>query len=141
MRMLVVGGGPAGLYFALLMKLRDPRHEITVVERDGPHDTLGWGIVFSVQTFSYLEGHDDPSADAIVAGCETWDNVDIVHRGRKVTTRGNRFSRIARLAFLNILHRRCEAVGADLRFSERIDREKLRKRDPEFVAAYESESR
>ncbi len=116
MRILVVGGGPAGLYFALLMKQRDPRHEITVVERDGPHDTFGWGIVFSDQTFSYLEDHDKPSADAIIAGCETWNNVDVVHRGRKVTIRGNRFSGIARLAFLNILHHRCEAVGVDLRF-------------------------
>jgi anthraniloyl-CoA monooxygenase len=116
MRILVVGGGPAGLYFALLMKQRDPRHEITVVERDGPRDTFGWGIVFSDQTFSYLEDQDKPSADAIIAGCETWNNVDVVHRGRKVTIRGNRFSGIARLAFLNILHRRCEAVGVDLRF-------------------------
>jgi anthraniloyl-CoA monooxygenase len=116
MRILVVGGGPAGLYFALLMKQRDPRHEIRVVERDGPNDTFGWGIVFSDQTFSYLEDNDGPSADAIVAACETWDNVDVVHRGQKVTIRGNRFSGIARLAFLNILHRRCEAVGVDLRF-------------------------
>ena len=116
MRIRVVGGGPAGLYFALLMKQRDPRHDITVVERDGPHDTFGWGIVFSDQTFSYLKDHDESSADAIIAGCETWDNVDVVHRGRKVTIRGNRFSGIARLAFLNILHRRCEAVGVDLRF-------------------------
>jgi anthraniloyl-CoA monooxygenase len=116
MRILVVGGGPAGLYFALLMKQRHPRHEITVVERDGPNDTFGWGIVFSDQTFSYLEDNDGPSADAIVAACETWDNVDVVHRGQKVTIRGNRFSGIGRLAFLNILHRRCEAVGVDLRF-------------------------
>jgi anthraniloyl-CoA monooxygenase len=116
MRSLVVGGGPAGLYFALLMKQRDPSHEVMVVERDGPNDTFGWGIVFSDQTFSYLEDNDGPSADAIVAACETWDNVDVVHRGQKVTIRGNRFSGIARLAFLNILHRRCEAVGVDLRF-------------------------
>jgi anthraniloyl-CoA monooxygenase len=72
--------------------------------------------VFSDQTFSYLEDNDGPSADAIVAACETWDNVDVVHRGQKVTIRGNRFSGIARLAFLNILHRRSEAVGVDLRF-------------------------
>jgi len=116
MRILVVGGGPAGLYFALLMKQHDPRHEVRVVERDGPDDTFGWGIVFSDQTFSYLKDNDGPSADAIIAACETWDNVDVVHRGRKVTIRGNRFSGIARLAFLNILHRRCEAVGVDLRF-------------------------
>jgi anthraniloyl-CoA monooxygenase len=116
MRILVVGGGPAGLYFALLMKRRDAQHEITVVERDGPHDTFGWGIVFSDQTFSYLKDSDGPSADAIIGSCETWDNVDIVHGGRKVSIRGNRFSGIARLGFLNILHRRCEAVGVDLRF-------------------------
>ena len=116
MRILVVGGGPAGLYFALLMKQRDPRHDVRVVERDGPDDTFGWGIVFSDQTFTYLEDNDGPSAAAIVAACETWDNVDVVHRGQKVTIRGNRFSGIARLAFLNILHRRCEAVGVDLRF-------------------------
>jgi anthraniloyl-CoA monooxygenase len=130
MRILVVGGGPAGLYFAMLMKQRDPRHEITLVERDGPHDTFGWGIVFSDQTFSYLEDQDGPSADAIISACETWDNVDIVHRGRKVTIRGNRFSAIARLAFLNILHGRCEAAGVDLRFHTNVT-------DPEQMSGFD----
>ena len=130
MRILVVGGGPAGLYFAMLMKQRDPRHEITLVERDGPHDTFGWGIVFSDQTFSYLEDQDGPSADAIISACETWDNVDIVHRGRKVTIRGNRFSGIARLAFLNILHSRCEAAGVDLRFHTNVT-------DPEQMTGFD----
>ena len=91
MRIAVVGGGPAGLYFALLMKRLDRSHEVTVFERDGPNDTFGWGIVFSDQTFSYLEDSDSPSADEIVANCETWDNVDVVHRGTTVTIRGNRF--------------------------------------------------
>src|SRR6476469_4724210 len=103
----IVGAGPGGLYFSILMKKADPSHRVTVYERDGADDTFGWGIVFSDQTFSYLKDNDGPSADAIVAACETWDNVDVVHRGRKVTIRGNRFSGIARLAFLNILHRRC----------------------------------
>src|SRR5207248_71464 len=116
MRIAVVGGGPAGLYFALLMKRLDRSHHVTVLERDGPNDTFGWGIVFSDQTFSYLQDEDSASADEIVAACETWDNVDVVHRGRKVSIGGNRFSGIARIAFLNIFHRRCEAVGADLQF-------------------------
>jgi anthraniloyl-CoA monooxygenase len=130
MRILVVGGGPAGLYFSLLMKRRDPRHAITLIERDGPHDTFGWGIVFSDQTFSYLNDHDEPSADAIIAACETWDNVDVVHRNQRVTIRGNRFSGIARLEFLNILHRRCDAVGVDLRFHTNLT-------DPERMSDFD----
>jgi anthraniloyl-CoA monooxygenase len=116
MRIAVVGGGPAGLYFALLMKRHDRSHHVTVFERDGPNDTFGWGIVFSDQTFGYLRDSDERSADEIVANCQTWDNVDVVHRGTKVSIRGNRFSGIARIAFLNILHERCRAVGVDLRF-------------------------
>ena len=120
MKITIVGGGPAGLYFAILMKKQDPSHQVTVIERDGPNDTFGWGIVFSDQTFSYLEESDQPSYAAISGNCETWDNVDIVHRGQKITIRGNKFSGIARLAFLNILHRRCHDLGVDLRFHTNV---------------------
>ena len=68
MRITILGGGPAGLYFALLMKRRDPAHAVTVIERDGPDDTFGWGIVFSDQTFDYLRDSDEPSFEAITAG-------------------------------------------------------------------------
>ena len=105
MRINVVGGGPAGLYFSLLMKQADPQHEIRLFERDGPDDTFGWGIVFSDQTFAYLLESDQPSFDQILASCQTWDNVDVVHRGRKVSVHGNRFSGIARITFLQILQR------------------------------------
>ena len=126
MKICIVGGGPAGLYFAILMKRLDPAHDITLLERDGPDDTFGWGIVFSDQTFGYLEEADVPSCRTIVDGCQIWDNVDIVHRGEKVTIHGNRFSGIARLAFLNILHRRCRELGVELRFHTNVtDRSQL----------------
>ncbi|MGA9770472.1 MAG: bifunctional salicylyl-CoA 5-hydroxylase/oxidoreductase, partial [Blastocatellia bacterium] len=107
MRITIIGGGPSGLYFAILMKKLDPAHHITLIERDGPNDTFGWGIVFSDQTFSYLKDSDEESFAAITTACQTWDNVDVVHKDQKVTIRGNRFSGISRLAFLNILHKRC----------------------------------
>ncbi|HJO37069.1 MAG: FAD-dependent monooxygenase [Vicinamibacterales bacterium] len=126
MKICIVGGGPAGLYFAILMKQLDPSQEITILERDGPNDTFGWGIVFSDQTFGYLESSDAPSFTRIVESCQTWDNVDIVHHGEKVSIHGNRFSGIARLAFLNILHARCRELGVDVRFGTNItDRTQL----------------
>ena len=121
MRISILGGGPAGLYFALLMKRREPAHEITILERDGPNDTFGWGIVFSDQTFDYLRNNDAPSHDAITSACQKWDNVDIVHRGETVSVRGNKFSGIARLKFLQILHRRCTELGVDLRFNAPVN--------------------
>ena len=72
MRIFVVGAGPAGLYFSILMKRLDAAHEITVVERDGPDDTFGWGIVFSDQTFGYLEENDEPSFRRIVESCQVF---------------------------------------------------------------------
>jgi anthraniloyl-CoA monooxygenase len=115
-RINVLGGGAAGLYLAILMKRRDPSHRITVVERDGPDDTFGWGIVFSDRTLAFLKDKDEPTYTAITHASQTWDNVDVVHRGQKVSIHGNGFSGIARLAFLNILHARCREVGVDLRF-------------------------
>ena len=120
MRITIVGAGPAGLYFALLMKQADPSHEITVLERDGADDTFGWGIVFSDQTFAYLRDSDAPSFDELVASRETWDNVDVVHRHQKISIHGNRFSGIARITFLKILQRRAAALGVRLRFRANV---------------------
>jgi anthraniloyl-CoA monooxygenase len=120
MKITIVGGGPAGLYFALLMKKRDPASAVSIIERDGPDDTFGWGIVFSDQTFDYLRESDRPSFEAISAACQKWDNVDVVHRGERITIRGNRFSGIARIEFLNILRRRCADVGVEIHFHQNV---------------------
>jgi len=120
MRITIVGAGPAGLYFGLLMKKLDPTHEITILERDGPADTYGWGIVFSDQTLSYLKDNDPVSHDAITSAFETWDNVDVVHRDEKVSVRGNRFSGIARVTMLNILQDRCREVGVEILFRTNV---------------------
>src|ERR1051325_1401084 len=124
MRITIIGGGPAGLYFALLMKKRDPAHEITVFERNAPDDTFGWGVVFSDKTLSYLKENDEETHRSITERFEMWDNVDVVHRDQKVTIRGNRFSGIARLELLNILQQRCRALGIDRSEERRVGKER-----------------
>jgi anthraniloyl-CoA monooxygenase len=116
MKIVILGGGPAGLYFAILMKRLDASNDITIVERDGPDDTFGWGIVFSDQTFSYLKASDPASYTDIIKNCQIWDNVDVIHRDSKVAVRGNKFSGIGRLRFLNILQQRCLELGIKIEF-------------------------
>ena len=114
MNIHIIGGGPAGLYFAILMKKLDPAHAVTILERNGPNDTFGWGVVFSDKTMAYLRDSDRESHAAITESFQTWDNVDIVHRDQKITIRGNRFSGITRITLLNILQRRCLRLGVRL---------------------------
>src|SRR5205823_9751899 len=91
MKVNVIGGGPAGLYFALLMKRHAASHEVTVFERNPPDATFGWGVVFSGRTLSNLREADEVSHRRITASFETWDNVDVVLRDSKITVRGNHF--------------------------------------------------
>jgi len=136
MKINIIGGGPAGLYFAILMKKADRSHEITVYERNGPNDTFGWGVVFSGKTLANLREADEESHGEITRTFEAWDNVDVVHGGSKVSIRGNRFSGIARLQLLKILQRRCAEMGIDLIFQTEIaDVEFLRKSSDLLIAA------
>src|SRR5436853_7871093 len=90
-RIACIGGGPAGLYFAISMKLRDPRHEIEMFERNAPGVTFGWGVVFSDQTVENLQANDPPSAAVIAAEFAHWDDIDVHFRGQTITSGGHGF--------------------------------------------------
>ena len=116
MRILCIGGGPAGLYFALLMKLQDPAHVLRVVERNRPFDTFGWGVVFSDQTLGNLQLADPVTAQEISDAFNHWDDIDVHFKGRTVRTTGHGFCGIGRKRLLNILQARCQALGVELVF-------------------------
>ena len=116
MRILCLGGGPAGLYFALLMKLQNPAHVVTVVERNRPFDTFGWGVVLSDQTLGNLSAADPVSAQLIGDAFNHWDDVEMFFKGRSVRSGGHGFCGIGRKKLLNILQERCIALGVDLVF-------------------------
>ncbi len=136
MRINIIGGGPAGMYFAILMKHARAAHEITIYERNGPDDTFGWGVVFSGKTLANLRAADEPSHAEITRNFEAWDNVDVVHRGEKVSVHGNSFSGIARLRLLKILQNRCGELGVGIKFrTEVADFDSLRADCDLLVAA------
>ena len=136
MKINIIGGGPAGMYFAILMKKADADHQITVYERNGPDDTFGWGVVFSGKTLANLRAADEESHTEITKNFAAWDNVDVVHRKDKISIHGNSFSGIERLELLKILQRRCEQLGIDLRFRTEVsDLDSLRANCDLLVAA------
>ena len=136
MKINIIGGGPAGMYFAILMKRADPAHEITVYERNGPDDTFGWGVVFSGKTLRNLRAADEESHAEITRAFAAWDNVDVVHRQEKISIHGNSFSGIARLQLLKILQQRSEQLGVKLLFRTEVpDLDALRSNCDLLVAA------
>src|SRR5213078_274354 len=120
MKIKIIGGGPAGMYFAILMKKADAARDIIVYERNGPDDTFGWGVVFSGKTLANLCAADEVSHAEITRDFEAWDNVDVVHRDQKISIHGNSFSGIARIRLLKILQRRCEELGIDIKFRTEV---------------------
>ena len=120
MRIAVLGAGPAGLYFALLMKKADPAHEIVVVERNPPDATFGFGVVFSEETLGRLRDADEPTYDAIGDAFATWTTIDVHFGGETIRSRGHGFSAIRRTVLLDILQRRAAGLGVELRFGEEV---------------------
>ena len=116
MNIVCIGGGPAGLYFSLLMKKQDPTHEITIIERNRPYDTFGWGVVFSDQTLGNLVAADEQTARTILQSFNHWDDIDVHFKGHTVTSGGHGFCGIGRKRLLNILQARCEELGVRLVF-------------------------
>lgn len=121
MKIVCIGGGPAGLYFALLYKKARPEAEVTVVERNAPGVTFGWGVVFSDETLSYLEENDLPTHQAITKSFAHWDAIDIHYRGKRLRSGGHGFSGIARKELLVILQERCRELGVKLAFETEVD--------------------
>jgi anthraniloyl-CoA monooxygenase len=137
MNIICIGGGPAGLYFGLLMKKQNPEHEITVIERNRPYDTFGWGVVFSDQTLGNLVHADAPTARSILNAFNHWEDIRIEFKGCSVTSTGHGFCGIGRKRLLNILQERCEDLGVKLVFENDVDDDQAlaAKYDADFVLA------
>src|ERR1700691_198896 len=117
MRIVCVGGGPAGLYFGLLMKKENPAHRVSVVERNRPYDTFGWGVVFSDATMDNMRAWDAATANEIESAFNHWDDIEVLIKGRRMRTTGHGVVGIGRKQLLNILQARCEQIGVELVFN------------------------
>ena len=120
MNVAVVGGGPGGLYSALLIKKSHPEWDVTVVERNAAGATYGWGVVFSDRTLTSFREADYPTYVDIVDRFVTWDAIDVRYRDETVRCGGQGFSGIARKALLRLLQQRCSELGVQLRFETEI---------------------
>ena len=121
MKIVCIGGGPASLYFGLLMKKLNPAHDVSVVERNRPYDTFGWGVVFSDATMDNMRQWDAQTAAEIEQAFNHWDDIELLFKGRSIRSGGHGFVGIGRKKLLNILQRRCERLDVKLVFETEVE--------------------
>jgi len=120
MRIVAIGGGPAGLYFGILMKRAFPAVEIEILERNRPDDTFGFGVVFSDETLSFFDDADPESAARIRDRFRTWQEIETRYRGETIVSTGHGFAAIARTELLAILRQRAQTLGCKIRFEREL---------------------
>ena len=135
MRVACLGGGPAGLYFAISMKLKNPSHDVAVIERNQPNDTFGWGVVLSDDALDNLELNDPKSAKLIRDNFAYWDDIAVVHDGVRTVSGGHGFAGIGRKRMLMLLQQRARELGVEMKFSTEFDSVKSYQKKYDLVVA------
>ena len=135
MRIACLGGGPAGLYFAISMKVRDPAHEVVVIERNRANDTFGWGVVLSDEVLDNLAQNDPVSAQAIRDHFVYWDDIAVIHDGVRTVSGGHGFAGIGRKQMLILLQQRARELGIELRFETEFGDARDYQKDYDLVVA------
>jgi anthraniloyl-CoA monooxygenase len=133
MKILCLGGGPAGLYFAISMKLRDPSHAVTVLERNRANDTFGWGVVLSDDALGRMDRNDPVSTAAIRRHFAYWDDIAVIRDGVRTVSGGHGFAGIGRKQLLVLLQARARELGVDLRFETEFRSAEDYRRDYDLV--------
>ena len=121
MKINIIGGGPAGLYFALLAKKHDPSHQIRIHEQNAEDATYGWGVVFSDIGLAFLKDADADFYEEFIAHHERCDYMEVVHQGTHVQVHGNHFSRTSRIDMLRVMRQACKRAGIEIEYGRRIE--------------------
>ena len=135
MKVLCLGAGPAGLYFAISMKLRNPSHDVTVLERNRANDTFGWGVVLSDDALARMQKNDPQSTDAIRSHFAYWDDIAVVHNGVRTVSGGHGFAGIGRKQMLILLQERARELSVNLQFQTEFKSAEEYRKDYDLVVA------
>ncbi|WP_207775373.1 NAD(P)-binding protein [Pusillimonas noertemannii] len=121
MKIRIIGAGPAGLYFAALMKQHDPSHDIVIYERNPRDATWGFGVVFSDRALEFLKGDDEQLYHYLTPHLENWPEITVVHNDTRIPIAGNGFASIGRLELLTLMYRYVEQLGVPIRFETEVN--------------------